>query len=55
MISGMVCYPLPTICLQVAGGCNSASLLIKYQEAYMAAYSQVKSDVSCLLRVILEV
>ena len=42
------------ICLLVPGGCNSASLLIKYQEAYMGAYSQVQLGVFYHLKVNLE-
>jgi len=54
MISATICPPLPMICLLVPGSCNSSSLPIKYQEAYMGAYSKVKLGVYCLLGVNLE-
>jgi len=45
--------PPPASHLPVPGACNSASLWIEHQGAYMGAYSQVRLGVSCLLRVYL--
>jgi len=47
IISATICHPIPTTHDLLPGsGCNSASLSIKYPEAYMGVFSQVKLGVS---------